>query len=760
MFNKMGKRSRYFSACMVVLAIALLIQAGRQASVQQTQVASPANANQASVNTPRISAPQGISANSSNAQSAPQAPFEVGTSVMNDVSPALRDIKPIPAPAWTTIREMPERDVLSTKESPNVKDPVVQSNFGSNPLNIPATIQNFNGVNNRDGVYPPDTNGDVGPNHFVQWVNLSFQVFSKTGASLYGPAEGNTLWSGFGGAARSQNAGDPIVLYDPMADRWLMSQFTASNPYGECVAISTSPDPTGTWYRYFFQFSTTVFYDYPHLGVWPDGYYMSANRFNGNTSSGPAAIVFNRSKMLLGQAATFQAFNLSSTYGTLLPSDLDGSTLPPSGSPNYFLSKGNSVLYLWKFHTDWVTPANSTLTGPTSLSTAAFSNLCTTTRNCVAQPSTTVKLDGLGDRLMHRVEYRNFGDHESLVANHTVSLSGQAAVRWYEIRNPNSAPSIYQQGTYSPDSTNRWLGSVAMDHSGNMALGYSVSSSSVFPGIRYTGRLVTDPLGQMSQGEGTIINGSGSQTGTGSRWGDYAMMTVDPTDDCTFWFTTEYIPSTGTAPWNTRIASFKFPSCGGSVPTNTPTTPPAPTNTPTRTPTSPPGTTNTPTRTSTPVPPTATRTNTPVQPTATPTPSGGCGETLTNGGFEGGQSPWVETSTGGYQLVDGTRPHTGTKSAYLADYNNGTDTIYQQVTIPSNATSATLTYWWNVRTNEACCTPYDYMYAQVLNSSGTVLATLQTLNNASTQNTWTQSSFNLLAYKGKRFASTSRERTT
>jgi hypothetical protein len=691
-----------------------------------------------------------------------QAPFETGRSVKNDVSPPLRDIKPVPVKPWTTIREMPERDILDGKAAPPVQDKVEQRNFGMAVPAVPAPLQNFAGVGNRDGVYPPDTNGDVGPNHFVQWVNLSFQIWNKSGVSLYGPANGNTLWTGFGGACEAQNAGDPVVLYDLIADRWLMSQFTSSNPYGECIAISQTGDPTGVYNRYFFQFSTTVFYDYPHLGVWPDGYYMGANRFTA-TYQGGAAVVFDRAKMLVGQPATFQAFNTATTYGTLLPSDLDGATSPPAGSPNYFLSKGSTALNLFKFKVNWTTPSSSTFTGPTTLAVTAYNSLCPSSRSCIAQPSTTVKLDGLGDRLMHRVAYRNFGTYETLVANHSVTASGgQAGVRWYEVRNPNGAASIFQQGTYAPDATNRWLGSAAMDGNGDIALGYSASSSSVFPSIRYTGRLASDPLGTLPQGEATLIGGSGSQTGSASRWGDYAMMAVDPADDCTFWFTTEYMATTGTASWSTRIGSFKFPSCGGvaPTPTNTPipptntpvpptNTPAPPTNTPppaaTNTPTTPPAPTNTftpapPTNTFTPAPPTATPTNTPVST---------CSERLTNGGFESGTAPWVQTSTNGYQLIDRTRPHTGLYSAWLGGYNSGTDTIYQQVTIPSNATSATLRYWWYMTTQEACCTPYDYFYAQVLNSSGGLLGTLQTLNNASTKNAWVQSTFDVSAYRGQ-----------
>jgi hypothetical protein len=610
-------------------------------------------------------------------------------------------------------------------------------------------MANFNGLGNIDGVYPPDTNGDVGPNHFVQWVNSHFQIFNKSGASLYGPAAGNTIWSGFGGPCQTQNAGDPIVLYDSIADRWLMSQFTSASPYGECIAISTTPDPTGTYYRYFFQHSTSVFYDYPHLGVWPDGYYAGFNRFGGTlqTYQGPSAIVYDRAKMLVGQPATYQEKQISSSNSTLLPSDLDGATLPPAGSPNFFFNRAATAINEFKFSVNWTTPASSTFTGPTALAVAGYNQLCASSRSCIPQPSTTVKLDGIGDRLMHRVAYRNFGTHQSLVLNHSVnavSSGTQAGIRWYEVRNPNSAPTIFQQGTYAPDATNRWLGSIAMDRNGNMALGYSVSSSSVFPGIRYTGRLSTDALGTMPQGESTLINGSGSQTGTGSRWGDYAMMTIDPVDDCTFWFTTEYMPSTGTAPWQTRVGSFKFPTCGGAPPpTNTPVPPP------TNTPIPPPTNTPNPAATNTPVPPTATRTNTPVPPTNTPVP-GGCAQQLANAGFESGTAPWVQSSTNGYQLIDTTRPHTGSFSAFLAGYNSGTDTIYQTVTIPANATSSNLSFWWYMTSQESTTTAYDYLYAEVRSTSGALLGTLQTQSNRSTRNAWVQSTnLNLLPWKGQ-----------
>ncbi len=569
-------------------------------------------------------------------QSAPN----IGYATMMDVSRPLREIIPFQLEAPTTLREMgvpgETEQIGPLVERPQIQDPVLQTSISGNlqeapqPL-APAPLVNFDGVGNVAGVYPPDTNGDVGPNHYVQMVNLHLQIWNKSGVSLYGPVASNTIWSGFGGSCQTRNDGDPVVLYDQMADRWILSQFTASNPYGECVAVSTTGDPTGSYYRYFFQFSTSVFYDYPKLGIWPDGYYLTANRFT-SLFQGASAIALERDKMLTGQTARFVEFKTNTAYGSLLPTDLDGSTLPPAGSPNFIMEMGSTAMHMWKFKVDWVTTANSTLTGPSTINVAAYNALCSSTRSCVPQPGTSVKLDGLGDRLMHRLAYRNFGSYESLVVSHSVNVASsgtQAGFRWYEVRSPNGTPAIYQQGSFAPNADHRWMPSIAMDRDGNIGLVYSISNStSIYPSIRYTGRLASDPLGTLPQGETTLISGSGSQTGTASRWGDYAMISVDPVDDCTFWMTTEYMPSTGSAPWKTRIGAFKFPSCGGVVPTATPTNtavpptatntpvPPTPTNTPV-----PPTATNTPTgptATNTPVPPTAT--NTPIPPTATNTP--------------------------------------------------------------------------------------------------------------------------------------------
>src|SRR2546429_6094475 len=456
-------------------------------------------------------------------------------------------------------------------------DPVLQSLIAQ-PL-APALTLNFDGVGNGfsgpAGTFtvagaPPDTNGSVGPNHYVQIVNADFAVFDKSGAALFGPVPINTLWSGFGGDCETNNDGDPVVEYDKLADRWVIAQPSFSTPYLECVAVSTTADPTGSYNRY--SFSNTDFPDYPKIGVWPDAYYATFNFFtsaSGNFSGGEVC-AYARAAMLAGQAATKQCFNVGTSFGGLLPADLDGGRQPPAGSPNSVVSLGavDGQLAIWQFHVDWTPPANTTLTGPTALTTAAFTLPCNNTGGtCVAQSGTTQRLDTLGDRLMYRLAYRNFSDHEALVVNHSITAGSSVGVRWYELR-PDASHNltIFQQGTYAPDSDYRWMGSIAMDQAGNMALGFSRSGTAINPEIHFTGRLAGDALGLMTQGEGTIIDGTGSQTGRNqSRWGDYSAMAIDPSDDCTFWYTNEYLSSNGAFNWKTRIASFKLPGCGASA---------------------------------------------------------------------------------------------------------------------------------------------------------------------------------------------------
>ena len=405
---------------------------------------------------------------------------------------------------------------------------------------------------------PPDTEGVVGETQYVQWVNLSFAVFDKTtGALVSGPTPGNAIWAGFGGQCQTQNNGDPIVQFDKIAHRWIFTQFQiAVQPFLQCVAVSTTSDATGTYNRYSFSFGNQ-FNDYPKLGVWPDAYYMSFNNFlNGQSFTGPDACAMDRSAMLAGTPATMQCFQQSSSFSTLLPSDMDGTMQPAAGEPAFFVDFGINKLNLWKFHVDFVTPANSKFTGPTALTVANFTQGCN--RTCVPQPGTANRLDMLGDRMMYRLAYRKFADHEALFASHTITTG----YRWYELRDPNGAPTVFQQGTFAPDASTRWMGSVASDQNGNIAVGYSLGSATIFPSVFFTGRVPSDPAGTLET-EQLIVNGSGSQTSP-TRWGDYSAMTIDPADDCTFWFTEEYSKTTGSFSWNTRIANFKFNSCAGT----------------------------------------------------------------------------------------------------------------------------------------------------------------------------------------------------
>jgi len=430
---------------------------------------------------------------------------------------------------------------------------------------------NFDGVSDRDGVAPPDTNASVGASQVVETVNFSYQVFDKaTGGSVFGPASIASIWTGFGGLCETGSLSDPVVLYDKAAGRWVIAIVAFNYPVfssnEECVAVSRTSDATGSFNRYAFSFGSDL-NDYTKIGVWPDAYYLSANIFPfGGSFIGPQACALNRTAMLAGSASTMQCFQKGTSDASLLPADLDGTTAPPTGSPNFFLELGTSTtLDLFKFHVDFATPSNTTLTGPMAISVGSYSDACAPSGTCIPQQGTTQQLDSLGDRLMFRLAYRNFGSHESLVASHSVASGSSTGVRWYEIQSPNATPTIFQSGTFAPDSKSRWMPSIAMDKAGDIALGYSISSSSMFPSIVYTGRLPGDALGTM-ESETTIFAGLGSQTSGLSRWGDYTSMSVDPSNDCTFWYANEYLPFSGSFNWNTRLASFTFPSCVSTAP--------------------------------------------------------------------------------------------------------------------------------------------------------------------------------------------------
>ncbi len=511
-------------------------------------------------------------ANSTNPVQGRGPDMTVGESIRNDTSPPIREMKQMPV-------FKPRKEANENPKIPHphrdTPDRRVQTTIAADEFtaaNMPTANMNFDGMQ-FPGVAcncaPPDTNGEVGATQYVQMVNEGFQVFNKTtGASLLGPSGISTVWGGFGGVCEFNGSGDPVVMYDQLADRWIISQFAGvSVPTDECVAVSTTGDATGSYHRYDFHLGSN-FFDYPHLSVWPDGYYMSMNVFNSSGTSflGPQPFAFDRARMLSGLPATFITPGITNgpAERTYLPADLDGSTLPPAGAPATFVQwPGGGGYRIFHFHVDFATPGNSSFTVFANPAAAGFTQLCPTTRSCVPQSGTTSRLDALGDRLMFRVAYRNFGTHESVVGNYTVSSGSVAGVRWFELRNVTNGPvTVNQESTYQPDSTWRWMGSAAMDRDGNMAIGYSASSSTLFPQLRYAGRLATDPLNVLGQGEATLFAGTGSQVETFNRWGDYASLTVDPVDDCTFWFTSEYYPTTSQFNWRTRIGSFRFPTCG------------------------------------------------------------------------------------------------------------------------------------------------------------------------------------------------------
>lgn len=493
-------------------------------------------------------------------------PTKIIKPVHFDVSKNLRDVKPIPP----GVRERSWKNNLiknhlgipdEFKNEPKMTgpDPVLQDfMFGSRSQpNINPSIP---GVSNLSGVAPPDTDGDVGLNHYLQMINLSFSIWDKDGNQLMEPADNQTIWEGFDDGQPFDNAndGDPITLYDEYADRWLVSQFavnTTNNKFYELIAISSTPDPLGSWYRYAFEFDNMP--DYPKFGIWPDGYYFSVNQFiNGQSWAGGGVCVVDRNAMINGDSsASLIFFNMGYNYGSLLPADVDGATLPPEGSPNYFMNMGSNKLRIWEVRANWDTLANSTVTLTNQLATDPFS----TSNISIAQPGTSQKLATLAGRLMYRLQYRNFGDYQVMVTNHTVNVGGgRAGVRWYELRNTGEGWSIYQQGTYAPDDgDSRWMASVAMNDNGDIAVGYSVSGSSTYPSIRVAGQTTGAPmgLGILDIDETSILEGTKSQTGV-NRWGDYSMMSVDPSDGQTFWFTSEY--SNGGWNWKTQIASIGF----------------------------------------------------------------------------------------------------------------------------------------------------------------------------------------------------------
>lgn len=492
-----------------------------------------------------------------------------------------------------------ERPPLSERAAV-ATDPVLQDSFGPDSLAaMPATFVNFAGQGNAQGYLPPDTTGAVGPSHYVQAVNVRLAVYGRTGTLAAGfPKDISVLWAGLPAASlcKAHNDGDPIVLYDRLADRWMVSQFAVEGGGGDnaqCIAVSKTGDPTGAWWAYQFDWGSKM-NDYPHFGIWPDGYYMTVNQFTSTGYGGAGVAVFERDRMLTGDAGArmikFDTQNVSpiwSNLGGQLPADLDGLDTPPAGTPGFvfqwddstWIGDANDTMRIWEVEVDWGAGTgrmglSGNYTPDHLLATADATPLqCEPgatpgqSRPCLKQPGTKIRLDDIADgRFMFRVGYRWFGSHDALVAMNTVTGSAayRAAPRWYELRGlAAGVPVIHQQGTYAPDTIHRWMGSIAMDREGNIGLGYSRmdAATGVPAGIAYTGRRRSDPLGTMPQGEVVLQAGGGAQTSTSNRWGDYSTLTLDPTDDCGFWYTNEYYSSSSPGSWKTRVGAFRFDSC-------------------------------------------------------------------------------------------------------------------------------------------------------------------------------------------------------
>jgi hypothetical protein len=417
------------------------------------------------------------------------------------------------------------------------------------------------------GAGTPDANGAVGATQFVQTVNTSYTVYNKTtGAIEFGPFDLSTIWTSLGGLCSMGTTGatretDPVVLYDKPAARWVISEIAFTTDRSDnmaCWAVSTTSDATGSYHLYSMDFGRN-FPDYPKMATWPDAYYTSFNMFTNCSQrsgctlfQGAKVCALNRSAMLQGLSMSAQCFQRATEDMSFLPSDLDGKTLPPSGSPNYFVEilGTGSTLLVFKFHVDFTNSADTTFSRVGGVSgIAPFSRACGGDFPCIPQPSPGELLDSVGDRLMFRLAYRNFGTHESLVVNHSVNpgIGPASAVRWYEIRSPGSSPFVFQQGTVTT-ANSLWVGSIAMDKNGDIAVGYSESATILDPSVFYTGRVSSDPKGTMETPK-MVVKGTGVQERTTHRWGDYSSMSVDPANDCTFWYTrntTKQMEASGT----------------------------------------------------------------------------------------------------------------------------------------------------------------------------------------------------------------------
>ena len=466
----------------------------------------------------------------------------------------------MPEPRPLPLRSNGQKGQLATQDS------VLQKEYGPQ---VGVTLgADFDGISS-PGYAPSDSNMAVGPNDIVETVNVQFAVYSKTGATIAGPTNILNIFTPLGGLC-SGTYGDPVVLYDRPADRWVLSIIgNTGSTQAECIAVSKTNNPAGAYNLYGYSFGANL-NDYPKLSTWAtasnSAYLATYNIFiNFQNFGGADLCAFDRTKMLSGDPTAAQLCQMTpSSEGGYLPSDMDGPTVPVDGTPGLYITWQNNSpgqLYLRKLAPNFA-GGTATLSAPTTINVANSSLACGNGGQCVPQQGTTQTLDTLGDRMMYRFAIRHFADHDRAVFNHAVQSGSQVAVRWYEIYDPAGSVTLNQQGTYAPDSTYRWMGSIAEDKNADIGLGYSASSSSIHPGIRITGRIPSDAAGTL-ESEATLVTGGGSQTGGLSRWGDYTAMQVDPSDDCTFWYVDQYEKVSGSYNWNTNIGSFAFSACSG-----------------------------------------------------------------------------------------------------------------------------------------------------------------------------------------------------
>lgn len=472
-------------------------------------------------------------------------------------------------------------------------------------LPLPTPILTVDGlrIGLGGGAVPPDTTGDVGPDHYLQWVNTSWALFNKTtGALVSGPAAGNSFWNGFGGLCQSTNRGDPLVLFDDAAQRWVVSQFAfnlsggqPAAPFLQCVAVSTSADPLGSYHRYAFQYP--VFNDYGKIGVWrtadngQNAYLLTMHEFAGGFQ-GTSFAVIERDRMLQGQSAQFIRVSGINAFGAL-PFHLEGSDpLPPGACPLFVHYRPSGDGYrVWDLCVDWSTGTTPFTDQPRFVPSEPY----VLGLAGIPQASSSTRLDDFGGNLMYLASVRAFGPQgpsEARAAiNHAVDVGDdQAGFRWvvFGLRaNPAAGPAltlfadgfekpqvaapqalavrVLEEGTYAPDAEHRWMGGINIDANGNVGVGYNASGTAINPQVRVSGRERLDPAGTLRDERTCTPPGTGAQTGLFSgraRWGDYATMALDPEDQCTFWFTNEYYPVTSNSSWSTRICSFRFASCG------------------------------------------------------------------------------------------------------------------------------------------------------------------------------------------------------